>query len=305
MLTMNDQTKIMTDTEFFCDKNSIPYQKNLHANTISTFKIGGIVPLTIFPQNTEQVSVLLQYLYTNSIKYKTAGNCSNILFPDKIIDYVLVKTDKLTFLEIDDCRIITGSGNLLSKIASTALKYRLSGMEKLYGIPGSVGGAVVMNAGAYGSDMSDIVEETEYVDYCGCIHTIKGQDHNFGYRYSCFTESDVVTKTSLKLNQGIYSNIREAMTSVIAKRKMSQPLDMPSAGSVFKRPEGYYAGKLIEDCGLKGFLVGEAMVSTKHAGFIVNTGNASSEDVKRLIKIIQSEVFDKFGVELETEIKFF
>ena len=295
----------MTDTEMFCDKNSIPYQKNLNAKSLSTFKIGGIIPLTVYPLNANQASLLVKYFNSNQIKYKTAGNCSNILFSDDITDYVLVKTDNMNYLEVNDCCVITGSGNLLSKIASTVLKFHLSGMENLYGIPGSVGGAVIMNAGAYGSEMSEIVEKTEYVDNNGNICIVSGEEHRFGYRHSCFSDNDIVTKTSLKLNFGNYQAIRKNMTFVITKRKTSHPLNMPSAGSVFKRPEGYFAGKLIEDCGLKGFSVGDAMVSEKHAGFIVNTGSATSDDVKQLIQIIQSKVLEKFGVKLETEIRFF
>jgi UDP-N-acetylmuramate dehydrogenase len=302
---MNKKVKIMTDTEMFCDKNSIPYQKNLSTKSISTFKIGGVIPLAVFPLNADHAALLIRFFKTNNIKYKTAGNCSNILFSDEKKDYVLIKTDNMNSLVVDKDRIITGAGNLLSKISSTALKSHLSGMENLYGIPGSVGGAVIMNAGAYGSEMSQIVEETEYVDNKGDIRIVSGEAHCFGYRYSCFSDREIVTKTIIKLNSGNYQDIREKMTLVIAKRKASQPLEMPSAGSVFMRPEGYFAGKLIEDCGLKGFSVGDAMVSTKHAGFIVNKGKATSNDVKHLINIIQSQVYDKFGVKLETEIRIF
>ena len=295
----------MTDTEMFFYNNSIPYQKNLSTKSISTFKIGGLISLAVYPLNADQASLLIKFFNSNNIKYKTAGNCSNILFSDENTDYVLIKTDNMNSLVVDNERIITGAGNLLSKISTTALKSHLSGMENLYGIPGSVGGAVIMNAGAYGSEMSQIIEETEYVDCMGDIRIVCGDSHCFGYRHSCFSDKEIVTKTTIKLNSGNYQNIREIMTLVIAKRKASQPLEMPSAGSVFKRPQGYFAGKLIEDCGLKGFSVGDAMVSTKHAGFIVNRGNATSEDVKKLINIIQSQVYEKFGVKLETEIRFF
>ncbi|MBQ6052496.1 MAG: UDP-N-acetylmuramate dehydrogenase [Clostridia bacterium] len=293
----------MTDAVAFCEANSIPFKTDLSAKTFSTFKIGGIAPLVVYPTDTEQVSILLKYFNANNLRYKTVGNCSNVLFSDNMLDCILIKTDLLSFLNVENEHIVSGSGNFLSKLASAALKNHLSGMEKLFGIPGSVGGAVIMNAGAFGAEMSQIVEQTEYVDAKGNIHIVKGEEHCFGYRKSCFTESDVVTKTTLKLIPGIYRNIREEMNAVKTKRVSTQPLDMPSAGSVFKRPDGHFAGKLIEDCGLKGFSVGGAQVSTKHAGFIVNTGNATAADVKELINLIQSEVFDKFGLMLETEIR--
>ncbi len=293
----------MTDAVSFCANNSIPYKTNLKTKTISTFRIGGTAPLVVYPKDTEQVSVLIKFFNENEYRYKTVGNCSNILFSDEILDCILIKTDGLSLLKVENNNIVSGAGNILSKVASTAMKNHLSGMEKLFGIPGSVGGAVIMNAGAYGAEMSQIVEQTEYVDSEGNTHIVRGEEHCFGYRKSCFTETDVVTKTTLKLNPGTYRDIREEMNAVKNKRVTTQPLDLPSAGSVFKRPEGHFAGKLIEDCGLKGISVGGAQVSTKHAGFIVNTGNATASDVKELIHLIQSEVFEKFGVMLETEIR--
>ena len=295
----------MYDITPFCEKKSIFYQKDVSLKSMSTFKIGGIAPYVISPDSTKQVSELLTYISDNSIPYKVVGNCSNILFPDGVVDYVLIKTDRLCDLQIENNEITCGAGLILAKVSSVALKSDLSGMECLFGIPGTVGGAVKMNAGAYGAEMSQIVTETEYVTSDGSIKTAIGTDHDFGYRHSCFSDSDFITKTKLKLSQGIYSEIKAKMDECTSKRVSSQPLDMPSAGSVFKRPEGYYAGKLIQDCGLKGYSVGGAQVSEKHAGFIVNKGNATSEDVKTLISVICSTVFDKFGVMLETEIKFF
>ena len=261
--------------------------------------------MVIFPNSSEQVSSVIKIMNAENINYRVVGNCSNILFSDGMLDYVLIKTDRLNYLKIKSDYIESGSGNNLTKIAYSALKYNLSGMEKLCGIPGSVGGAVIMNAGAYGAQMEDIVETTEYVNSEGNICYVTGQDHKFGYRCSCFTDKDVVTKVILKLHKGIHEEISDEMAEIKAKRSSTQPLSMPSAGSVFKRPEGFFAGKLIEDCGLKGASVGDAYVSEKHAGFIVNHGNASSSDVKKLIEIIQRKVAEKYDVQLETEIKFF
>ena len=297
----------MIDNEIaiFCEKNSIPYKENVDAKKISTFKIGGNIPYVVYPDNSEKSSVIIRYLLERSIPFRAVGNCSNILFPDEQLDYILIKTDKLNELTVEDEFIICGAGVLLAKVASVALKSNLTGMERLFGIPGTIGGAVVMNAGAYGSEMSHIVYETEYIDRYGEVKTILNNDHCFGYRKSVFSDSGFVTKVKIKLQHGVYDTIRQEMNDCSFKRIASQPLNLPSAGSVFKRPEGYFAGKLIQDCGLKGYKVGGAQVSEKHAGFIVNINNATSDDVKKLINIIQATVSDKFGVMLETEIKYF
>ncbi len=289
----------------FCEKESIAYKENVDSKIISTFKIGGTVPIVVYPDSSAQSSVLIKYLCDKGIPYRTVGNCSNILFPDEPLDYVLIKSDRLNTLEVAGDRIICGAGVILAKVASAALKSHLTGMEHLFGIPGTVGGAVVMNAGAYGTEMSQIVCETEYVDANGDIKTLSREEHLFGYRKSFFSESGFVTRTTLMLQNGNYYDIMNEMNQCSLKRISSQPLDKPSAGSVFKRPEGYFAGKLIQDSGLKGRCVGGAQVSEKHAGFIVNTGNATSKDVKELIHIIQDTVSEKFGVMLETEIKIF
>lgn len=289
----------------FCNSNSIFYKQDISARSFSTFRIGGIAPLIVYPNNALQASSVISFMYNENIPYKIAGNCSNILFPDEDLDYVLLKTDKLNSIEVSANKISCGAGVILAKAATTALKYDLSGMECLFGIPGTVGGAVAMNAGAYGREMSHIVCSTEYVDHFGNIKTVEGQDHDFGYRHSFFSTDGFITQTTLELSYGTHDEIKRLMDECTSKRTASQPLDMPSAGSVFKRPEGYFAGKLIQDSGLKGFTVGGAQVSEKHVGFIVNKGNATSADVKNLIITIQTTVLEKYGVHLETEIKFF
>jgi UDP-N-acetylmuramate dehydrogenase len=190
-------------------------------------------------------------------------------------------------------------------VATIAKNYQLSGLEFAFGIPGTIGGAVYMNAGAYNHQMNQVITATEYVDGEGQLCTVEGDDHQFGYRTSCFKDTNhIIVKTHLQLSPGKESEIAELMKQYTQARKEKQPLELPSAGSAFKRPEGFFAGKLIEDCGLKGRRVGGAEVSTKHAGFIVNVGGAKARDVLDLVDIIKTEVLQKFGVELEPEIKF-
>ena len=184
------------------------------------------------------------------------------------------------------------------------MKNGLSGFEFAHGIPGTVGGAVVMNAGAYGEDMSMVVDKTVYVDKNGRIKEAYGENHDFSYRHSCFSSDDVIFCTVLRLERSDPDIIKAKMDELIRKRRAAQPLEMPSAGSVFKRPEGYFTGKLIDECGLRGYSIGGAQISEKHSGFIVNTGTATSKDVLELISYIQKTVCDKFGVTLTPEIRY-
>jgi UDP-N-acetylmuramate dehydrogenase len=205
---------------------------------------------------------------------------------------------------VDGNYIESESGVLLSKLANMALQNGLTGLEFASGIPGTVGGAVVMNAGAYGGEMKDVVIETKYIDEKGNINIITGEQHGFGYRTSIFQRTNkIIVNSKFKLKYGDKNKIKEEMDDLNKRRRDKQPLEMPSAGSIFRRPEGYYAGKLIQDSGLAGYSIGGAQVSPKHCGFIVNTGNATAQDVLQLIKHIQETVKSKFGVELQTEVK--
>jgi UDP-N-acetylmuramate dehydrogenase len=207
-------------------------------------------------------------------------------------------------LEVCGKNIGCEAGLLLSKIANAALKNGLGGMEFASGIPGTIGGAVVMNAGAYGREMKDIVAETECINQEGKLLKIKGNEHQFGYRTSIFQKKDyIVLSTVLKLNSSEKADILSIMSDLNKKRREKQPIDMPSAGSVFKRPVGYYAGKLIEDCGLRSHSIGGATISEKHCGFIINNGSATSKDVIELIRYVQETVERKYGIKLETEVK--
>lgn len=201
--------------------------------------------------------------------------------------------------------ISCGSGAALASVCSYALKNSLSGLEFAWGIPGTVGGAAYMNAGAYGGEMKDIVEAVSYIDENGIIKSFKRDELNFSYRRSVFTDKEyIVTDVLFKLENKSQSEIREKMDELMGKRKSKQPLEYPSAGSTFKRPEGYFAAALIEECGLKGASVGGAEVSEKHSGFIINKNNATCEDVKNLIAYVKKEVYKQKGVELHCEVKF-
>jgi UDP-N-acetylmuramate dehydrogenase len=194
----------------------------------------------------------------------------------------------------------------MMKICRLALENSLSGLEFAYGIPGTAGGAVYMNAGAYGGEMKDVLVKCEHLDSELNEGSFSGEDLQLGYRHSIYSENDyVITSLTLKMKKGNYDDIKALMDENLSKRKAKQPLDFPSAGSTFKRPDGYFAGALIEQCNLKGYCIGDAQVSEKHAGFVINKGNATTSDILKLIKHIQKTVFENKGVMLETEVKYF
>lgn len=271
----------------------------------TTFRIGGSADIFCEPGNVEELKKILNILKEEKISYNIIGNGSDLLVKDNGIRGAVIKIgEKMSDIKVCGSRIYVQSGALLSKTANAALKHGLSGMECVSGIPASIGGAIYMNAGAYGGEMSQIVHSVTYITADGEIKTAVGEELGFGYRKSLFTDSDnIILYCELLLKEGDAEEIRKLMNEVGIKRKTKQPLNLPSAGSVFKRPEGYFAGKLIEDCGLKGFSVGGASVSELHAGFIVNNNNATAKDVIELIHHIQNEVYKKFGVMLEIEVK--
>lgn len=285
----------------FAGENGIRFKTDVMLKNITTFRIGGNAKVILYPADAMQAALCVRFLGKDG--YTVLGNGSNVLAPDEGLEKVIIKTDMMKELTLDGECITAGAGVMLSSAAALAARNSLTGMERLFGIPGSIGGAVIMNAGAYGGEMSQIVEETLFVDGDGNIRTVTGAEHRFGYRKSCFELGDIVCGTKMRLQKGNSEEIRSLTDELMKRRRTSQPLEYPSAGSVFKRPEGYFAGKLIQDCDLKGVSVGGAQVSLKHAGFIVNTGDATAKDVKDLIKHIQQTVFDKFGVRLETEIR--
>ncbi len=285
----------------------IRYTENEQLSKYTSFKTGGPCRLMIKPATVDEVKTVFSLLRASDYSFHIIGNGSNILAPDDPGDDVYICTSEMSDIlvtDTDDGGIITaGSGAILAKVAYTAYTHGLTGLEFAHGIPGSLGGACVMNAGAYGGQMADVVESTTYLNANGDIVTVKAEEHQFGYRKSVFTANDYIISSSIKLTKGNPAEIKSKMEELSAKRRASQPLEFPSAGSTFKRPEGYFAGKLIEDAGLKGTTIGGAQVSTKHAGFIINIGNASSNDILNLISHVQDVVYKASGVMLEPEVR--
>lgn len=272
----------------------------------TSFKIGGPADLFVYVNSIDNLKIILNYINTQNIPFFILGNGTNVLASDEGFRGIVINLTKIKDkLSIADNNIITcSSGISLAKVCVFALKNSLSGLEFAWGIPGSCGGALFMNAGAYGSDMSDIILEGSHIKDDG-VEEILGKDKlNLTYRKSYYTDKPfIITSIKMQLKNENPTIIRSKMYENILKRKTKQPLEFPNAGSIFKRPEGYYAGTLIEQCGLKGKKVGGAMVSSKHAGFIVNTGNATSNDVCNLVNLIKETVYKKTGVTLECEIK--
>ncbi len=271
----------------------------------TTFKIGGNADIFCEPENVDELCGLIDFFKTKGIEYTVMGNGSNMLVSDKGIRGAVIKIgERMSDIAVEGECIIAQSGALLSKIASIAKKNSLTGFEELAGIPGSLGGAVYMNAGAYGGETAAVVEEVSFIDSSGEIKTAKTEELDFGYRHSAFTNgSDIILSAKIHLKKGNTAEIEDKMKDYSKRRSDKQPLNYPSAGSVFKRPQGYFAGKLIEDCGLKGKTIGGAQISEKHAGFIINRSDATAEDVLELIEYAQNEVMKKFGVKIEPEIR--
>lgn len=289
----------------FLDSNKIEYIKKASMKKYTSFKIGGDAELMCIVKNEAELILLLSFLDKNGIKPFIIGNGSNLIVRDDGINGVVVKLEG-EFLNIvsDGNRVIAGAGATLNSLCRYALEKELTGLEFAFGIPGTVGGAAYMNAGAYGGQMSDVTAKVNHIFSDGTKGCFTSDDLDFGYRHSAYSDKNmVITSVELVFEKGSADEISAAMNDFWSRRKDKQPLNFPSAGSVFKRPEGYFAGALIEQSGLKGKSVGGAQVSEKHAGFIINTGDATCKDVLDLVKICQDTVKEKFGVSLECEIK--
>lgn len=281
-------------------------KKDVSMKKYSSFKVGGNAEVLVSPKTVKELIKIVNKCKSLNIKPFILGNGSNILVSDKGIDNVVIHIGK-GFDEIklvDDTTVLCESGCSLMKLCRFCLENSLTGLEFAYGIPGSVGGAMYMNAGAYGGEMKDVALECGYVTFDGEAGVLKGEEMNLSYRKSAFTDSDkIIVYVLLKLDKGSKTEIENKMNELMGKRKDKQPLEYPSAGSTFKRPEGYFAGQLIEECGLKGKTIGGAQVSDKHCGFIINKDNATAEDIKDLIDFVRDEVLEQKGIMLETEVK--
>ncbi len=269
----------------------------------TTFKVGGCAELFVRPQSIKEATEIVRLLLAQGETYTVIGNGSNLLVSDKGYRGCIVCMG-MEHITVNAQTITAGAGAMLSKVARTAYENSLTGLEYASGIPGSVGGAIVMNAGAYGGEMKDVtVSVTLYDPVSDSVITKTCEEMEFGYRTSiCKTSPLVVLEMTVKLEEGDREAIKETMDDLAKKRRDKQPLEYPSAGSTFKRPEGYFAGKLIEDAGLKGFGIGGAYVSEKHSGFVINKGGASADDIIRLIRTVRAKVYDLSGVMLEPEV---
>lgn len=271
----------------------------------TTFKIGGPADLLIQPSSEDELKNVMAYLREESVPVTVLGNGSNVLVKDGGIRGVTVRIGKnMSRVEVQGNCVTAEAGALLSAAASAAAAASLTGMEFAAGIPGSVGGAVFMNAGAYGGEMSQIIRSCRALMPDGTFREFSPEEMELGYRTSVFARNGaVVTSCTVELAEGSQEEIYAYMKDLAGRRTDKQPLSFPSAGSTFKRPEGYFAGKLIQDSGCKGMRVGGARVSPKHAGFVINEGNATAGDALRLIRLVQMTVKDSFGVDLETEVR--
>lgn len=280
-------------------------KENEYMSNHTTFKIGGQAELFVAPTTAEELVYAIKVCKEHQVPYYIIGNGSNLLVPDEGLEGVVIEVYKnLNTIEIENGVITAYAGALLSKIAQTALDNSLTGFEFAHGIPGTLGGAVAMNAGAYGGEMKDVLLEATVIDEEGEVQILSLEELNLGYRTSIVSQKGyTVVAAKIKLEMGEVETIKAYMKDLAGRRRDKQPLEYASAGSTFKRPEGYFAGKLIMDSGLRGYQIGGAQVSDKHCGFIINTGNATCKDVKDLIAHVQKEVKNQFGVELETEVK--
>lgn len=268
------------------------------------FKVGGPVDILLLPSSVNQVVETLKICRQEEIPYFIIGNGSNLLVKDGGIRGVVIKLSNLVSIEVMDNLIKASSGTLLGDVSEKALENSLTGFEFACGIPGSVGGAVFMNAGAYDGEMKNIIKEAEVIDKDGNIVVLSKEELELGYRTSKVMKDNLlVLSATFELKYGNKDDIKARVDELNEKRESKQPLEYPSAGSTFKRPEGYFAGKLIQDSGLKGATIGGAAVSEKHSGFVINKGGATAEDILNLISHIQSEVKKQFGVELHPEVR--
>lgn len=286
---------------------NIPCSEIIAMSNYTSMQVGGIASVVASVRNAEELITAIREAKNHYIKYVVIGNGSNVIFSDKGFDGLVILTGGMNNFSIDGNIIKADCGASVSRVAVAAQKAGLSGLEFAYGIPGTVGGGVFMNAGAYGGNMSDVVISSICYDTrSDCIRKFDMDEHQFMYRESIYSKNPhyIILAVMMELVPGAMNDIISKMNQNVRSRKEKQPLEFPSAGSVFKRPIGYYAGELIENCGLKGYRIGGAEVSEKHAGFIINRGDATASDVMNLVEHIRKTVFDSYGIELDCEIRY-
>lgn len=273
----------------------------------TTFKVGGPADVLVEPGSVEELRTVTDIIRSEGAPYVVLGNGSNVLVKDSgFRGVVIIIGEGMSFVDVDadKCIVKAGAGAMLGEVARAAARESLTGLEFASGIPGSIGGGVFMNAGAYGGELSQVITGVEALMPDGSIRRFGAEELDFSYRHSVFYENGgIIVSAEMKLEHGDINEINEKMKDLNRRRVEKQPLNFPSAGSTFKRPEGHFAGKLIQDAGCQGMSVGGALVSQKHAGFIVNKGGASAQDILDLIKLVQMRVMEEFGVELETEVR--
>ena len=284
-------------------EEKMPVRLNEPMSRHTTFKIGGAADVFAMPQTAENVLFAVSLCREKNVPYYIVGNGSNLLVKDKGFRGVIIRPD-LKELSIDGNKITAGAGTMLGAVARLAADNSLTGMEFASGIPGTTGGGVCMNAGAYGGELKDIIETVKILTREGEIKNISCEEAAFGYSTSGIMKTGaIVLETVFVLEKGDKEAILNKMNTLNTQRREKQPLEYPSAGSTFKRPEGYFAGKLIDDCGLRGFSVGDAQVSEKHCGFVINKGDATAAEVLELMEKVSEKVMEKFGVKLEPEVR--
>lgn len=289
----------------FLENENIEYRQNEPMRAHTTFKIGGEADIFIIPTSPAALIYAVKKCNELEIPYFILGNGSNLLVSDGGIEGAVISLSGINGISSDGEKITCGAGAMLSSVCLKALSLSLTGLEFAYGIPGTAGGALYMNAGAYGGQMADVIESAECLTATGEIKTLKKENMQLGYRSSVFKNGGlIIISLTFALKKGDKAEIKAEMDELLNRRKQKQPLEYPSAGSTFKRPEGYFAGALIEKNGLKGLTVGGAQVSEKHAGFVINCGGATAADVRALIGKIQKKVFENDGVMLEPEVIF-
>ncbi len=290
----------------FLKNNNYSFKENESLKNHTSFKIGGTTPLFVSPKTEEQLKEIIDKCKEFELKYYLLGNGTNVLFSDNGFDGVVISTtEKMNGIrKLSDTSFECDAGVTLSAVCNYALENSLSGFECLYGIPGTVGGAIITNAGAYGGEISDVAIEVKHIDNNGNFGSFIGEEIDFSYRHSAYeTNKFTICSVVFVGVLGDKTEIKAKMTDLIGRRKDKQPLEYPSAGSTFKRPAGGYAAALIDEAGLKGTAVGDAEVSQKHSGFVINKGNASCSDVLKLVEIIKQKVLDNSGIELELEVR--